>query len=390
MHRIFGYHTFVRDHWRDGYPWYALALALAIVAATQLDDIVAWRARRAVIVLTVVATAWIVVMNFAPIPALLPLYLIRASLLTKPLVMGLALTALTRRRYEGKYAFLAPWAGALAVAHPDRMVAEAALAIVLGIVLRPSADRRLAAAGATAWTCGLLALLVVMVRQVPLLYGLTELTTPVRWATFALGVITTGLLLLRPRSVAEGTSTARRGWAAFPIAIALPVLAVVLARPFGIGWLPDSSVAISRRLHLSRPLPKEAGAMGWALNNSPSGSLFAVPPLDPNWVRFRLVTHRGIYIFVHDLNQLMYVRDYVLPAVDRLATLGVIINAPHNFDATAYLRPTCSRLQRLAREGVSYYVLPAKAVVPAGGVLTYHDSNYSILDVRRTALDCRA
>ena len=128
--------------------------------------------------------------------------------------------------------------------------------------------------------------------------------------------------------------------------------------------------------------------MGWALNNSPSGSLFAVPPVDQNWVRFRLVTRRGIYATVHDVNQLMYVRDYVFPAVDRLATLGVIINAPHNFDATSYLRPTCLRLQRLARQGVSYYVLPAESVVPAGGVLTYQDINYSILDVERTVQGC--
>ncbi|MHB8839054.1 MAG: hypothetical protein ACYC7F_08900, partial [Gemmatimonadaceae bacterium] len=139
MFRVFGYHTFVRDHWRDGYPWFALALTLALVAARQLDDIAARRARRAALVLTGAAVAWILVMNVAPIPALMSLYLIRATLLAKPLIVGLALAALTRRRYAGKYAFLAPWAGALAVAHPDRVVAEAALAVVVGIVLRPSA-----------------------------------------------------------------------------------------------------------------------------------------------------------------------------------------------------------------------------------------------------------
>lgn len=387
--RTFGYHTFVRDHWRDGYAWYALALALAIVGAMQLDNITARRARVAAVVLTAIATAWIVVMNFAPIPALMPLYLIRASLLAKPLVMGLALTALTRHRYAGKYAFLAPWAGALAVAHPDRMVAEAALAIVLGIVLRPSADRRLAAAGATAWTFGLLSLLVVIVRQVPLLYGLTELTTPIRWATFALGVIITGLVLWAP-AAAEGTPRAQRGWAALPISLGLPILAIVLAKPFGRAWLPDSPVAIRRQLHLSRPLPREAGAMGWALNDSPPGSLFAIPPVDQNWVRFRLAARRGTYTTVHDVNQLMYVRNFVIPAVDRLATLGVIINAPHNFDARPYLHPTCARLQRLAGEGVDFYVLPAESVAPAGSVLTYQDINYSILDVKRTAQGCRA
>lgn len=386
---IYGYHTFIRDHWRDGYPWVALAVALAIVGARQLDTDASRRALRAALVLTGLATTWIVCMNVTPIPALMPLYLIRATLLAKPIILGLALTALTRRHYEGKYAFLAPFTGALAVSHPDRLVAEAALAITLGIVLRPSKDRRVAAAGAAAWTCGLLALLVVISRRVDLLDFLMAYTTTLRWTTFALGVIVAGLLLL-PSAAAAGSLRTTRGWPTLPIAIALPVLAIVLMRPFGRGWLPESSITLSRRLHLSRPLPKEAGAMNWASNDSPPGSLFAIPPVDQNWVRFRLAARRGAYTTVHDINQLMYVRNFVLPAVDRLATLGVIVKGSHNFDARPYLHPTCSRLQQLARDGVDFYVLPVESVVPAGSVIEYHDINYDILDVKRTAQGCGA
>jgi len=386
---IYGYHTFIRDHWRDGYPWFALAVALAIVGARQLDDVASRRALRAALVLTGLAAAWIVCMNFAPIPALMPLYLIRATLLAKPLLLGLALVTLTRRRYAGKYAVLAPAAAMLAVSHPDRLVAEAALAITLGIVLRPSKDRRLAAAGAAAWACGLLALLVVISRRVDLLDFLMSYTTPLRWTTFALGVTVAGLLLFAP-SAAEGSLRTTRGWPTLPIALALPVLAVVLMRPFGRGWLPESSVTLSRRLHLSRPLPKEEGAMRWALDHSPPGSLFAVPPLDHDWLRFRLAAQRGIYTTVHDINQLMYVRDVVFPAVDRLATLGVIVKGSHNFDARPYLRPTCARLQQLARDGVDFYVLPVESVAPAGSVMAYHDVNYDILDVKRTVPGCGA
>ncbi|MHB1311301.1 MAG: hypothetical protein ACYC3L_04715 [Gemmatimonadaceae bacterium] len=386
---IFGYHTFIRDHWRDGYPWVALAVALAVIGARQVDTVPARRALQAALVLLGLATAWILCMNFAPIPALMPLYLIRASLLAKPLILGLALTTLTRRRYAGKYALLAPFTGALAVSHPDRLVAEAALAITLGIVLRPSKDRRRAAAGAAAWACGLLALFIVISRRVDLLDFVMSYTTTLRWTTFALGVIAAGLLLSSPPA-AEGSLRTTRGWPTLPIAIALPVLAVVLMRPFGRGWLPESSVAVGRRLFLSRALPKEAGAMRWARDNSPPASLFAVPPLDNDWLRFRLAAQRGIYASVHDINQLMYVRNAVFPAVDRLTTLGVIVKGSHNFDAKGYLHPTCARLQQLARDGVGYYVLPVESVAPAGSVIAYHDVNYDILDVWRTVQGCGA
>ncbi len=385
--RIFGYHTFVRDHWRDGYPWYILAFVLAIMGAMQLGTDTARRAQRAVIILVGIAVSWIVVMNLAPIPALMPLYLIRASLLAKPLIMGLALTTLTRRSYPGKYAFVAPWAGAVAVVHPDRLVAEAALAIALGIVLRPSTDRRLALAGVAAWTCGIVSLLAVFARQAPLLDGVMEPTTSLRWMIFAVGLISLAMLLAAP-NVTAGTEKAQRGWPTLSVVFALPVLAVVLAKPFGRPWLPESPASISARLHLSRPLPKEAGVMRWALNNSPPGSLFAIPPVDASWLRFRLVARRGVYVTVHDINQLMYVRDFVFPAVDRLKTLGVVVKAPHNFDPRPYLRPKCARLQRMATEGVNYYVLPAESIMPAGSVLTYQDADYSILDVKRTAQAC--
>jgi hypothetical protein len=273
------------------------------------------------------------------------------------------------------------------VSHPDRVVAEAALAITLGIVLSPSKDRRLAAAGTVAWTCGLLALFVVISRRVDLLDFVMAYTSMLRWTTFALGVIVAAFFLMSSPA-GEGTTRTAWRWPALPIAIALPVLAVVLMRPFGRGWLPESEITLGRRLHLSRALPKEAGAMRWALEQSPPASFFAVPPLEHDWLRFRLAAQRGIYASVHDINQLMYVRDAVFPEVDRLTTLGVVVKGSHSFDASAYLRPTCARLQQLARDGVGYYVLPAVSVAPAGSVIAYHDVNYDILDVKRTLSGC--
>jgi hypothetical protein len=385
VHLTYGYHTFFRDH-ADGYPWYALALAVAMAGATLGPR--AQRAGRAALVLTALAAGWIVIMNFTPIPALLPLYLIRASLLAKPLIVGLALFGLTRRRHEGRYAFLAPFAGALAMAYPDRIVAEASLAIVLGIVLRPSTDRRLAAAGLAAWTTGVLLLLVFLARQAPSLDALTEATMPLRWVAFTIGLASAVLLVSAPSASGAPRETAAR-WTALPFALALPMLAIVLAKPMGRGWLPDSPSRIRAQLHLSLPAPKESGVMWWAFSASPPGSLFAIPPVDPNWVRFRLVTRRGAYATVHDINQLMYVRTDVQKAVDRLTTLGVMVRGPHRFDPRPYLRPTCRRLAQMTRDHVDYYILPAEARVPVKGVLVYRDENYFVLDVPRTASRCQ-
>ncbi len=386
--RTFGYHTFIRDHWRDGYPWYALALSLAIMARQQTTDAPARWALRGALTLTAAAAAWILVMNFAPVPALIPLYLVRASWLAKPLVMSLALLVLTRRTYGGRYAFLAPWAGILAVAHPDRMVAEGALAVLVGMVLLPAADRRLATLGFVGWTLGVLSFLAALARQAPLLDATIQATNPLRWMMFALGIACIALLLSGAK-VPQGEPRAMAPRSALALAIALPLLAVTLVRPAGRMWLPDSASAISVRLHLSRALPKEAGAMGWARSSSPPGSLFAIPPIDANWVRFRLASQRGAYVTVHDINQLMYVPKYVLPAVARLATLGVVTKGPHNFDARPYWHPTCARLQRMAADGADYYVLPAEGTRPEGSVVSFQDANYTILDVKRTAQGCR-
>lgn len=386
VHRSFGYHTFFRDH-AAGYPRYALALAVALVYATQGGR--ARRAGQAAAVLTATAAAWILVMNLWPIPALLPLYLIRASLLAKPLVMGLAVMALTRRSYAGRYAWLAPFASVLAVVYPDPVVADAALAIVLGIMLRPSPDRRLAMIGLGAWTAGILLLLLVIARQEPALYALTEATMSLRWIAMVAGLAASGLLLFSP-PVAGKSGRAYRGWIALLPAASLPVLSIMLAKPPGTAWLPDTPARINGQLHLSLPAPRERGVMWWAFSASPPGSLFAIPPVSADWVRFRLVTRRGAYVTVHDINQLMYVRQYVREAVARLATLGVIVRGPHRFDSWQYSYPTCERLARLAADRVDYYVLPARSAVPGGGVLAYRDKHYSVLDVQRTVPGCRA
>ncbi len=201
------------------------------------------------------------------------------------------------------------------------------------------------------------------------------------------GLAASGLLLFSPPLAGEPRQ-ATRGWRALLPAASLPVLSIMLANPPGTAWLPDTPSRINAKLHLSLPVPRELGVMWWAFSTSPPGSLFAIPPVNADWVRFRLVTRRGAYVTVHDINQLMYVRQYVRKSVTRLATLGVIVRGPHRFDSWQYAYPTCERLARLAADRVDYYVLPGRSAVPGGSVFAYRDEHYSVLDVQRTVPGC--
>lgn len=386
--RQFGYHIFVSDHWRDGYPWYALCLALAFVGAARLGSQAARTARVAAAVLTAVAVGWIAVINVAHLPAVVPFYLIRASLLVKPLMLGLAVVAVARRSAWTLGDALTAVAAVLAVVHPNPVVGEAALAAALGGVLRGSTRRLWRAVSALALLCAGALLVVVVAGHLPALAFVSAWTDGIRLGTLAVGV-TVAVLTFGAHGAPAAEPRPGAQSALVWVALALPALGIVLARPPGRAWLPDSWSRIRARMELSQPLQREAGAMRWARDHSPPGSLFAVPPVDVNWVRFRTVARRGEYASVHDVNQLMYTRARLFPELDRLATLGVVVRGPHEFDGAAYRGPTCARLERLAAAGVTHYVLPVGASIPAGVAPVYGDSSYQILDVPRAAAACR-
>ena len=386
----FGWHTFVRDHWKEGYPWYVLGVALAFAGSEKLSAPTGRALRITIAVLTGIAMLWMAVMNLAPLTAILPLYLVRASLLVKPLMIGLAVVAITRRNSSGTVAWLVPLAAVLAIVSSNTIFAEAAVAAALGVVLldSPRWPRRLAAGAA--WCCAIALFAVAAAGEIPAIAAIAQLSDAVRIATIAVGLAIGAMLISWPSDSdtvqAAGGSRQR---AILVIALALPVLGIVLARPPGRSWFPESLWVIKRRAQLSEPLPREAGAMLWARNHSPAGSLFAVPPVEMEWVRFRVVARRGVFANVADVDQLIYVREYVFPEIDRLSALGVVIRAPHDFDDAAYNHPTCDQLQRLAVQGLTHYVLPDSGSFPPEVAPLYRDQFYTILDVPRTAAACR-
>ena len=384
----FGWHAFVRDHWKQGYPWYALGIALAFAGSEKLSAPTGRMARLTIAVLTGIAVSWIAIMNFAPLTAILPLYLIRASLLVKPIMIGLAVVAIGRRNSSGPVAWLAPLAAVLAIVSPNSILAEAALAAALGTVLLDSSRGPRRRAAVVAWCCAIALFAVVVAGHVPAMAPLASAADAVRILTIAAGLGIAVTLIYSP-SVTTQVPYGHRQRAILVVALALPVLGIVLARPPGRSWLPESLWVIKRRAQLSEPLPREAGAMLWARDHSPAASLFAVPPVEMEWVRFRIVARRGVFANVADVDQLIYVREYVFPEIDRLSELGVVIRAPHDFDDAAYNHPTCDRMQRLAAQGLTHYVLPDTGSSPPEVAPLYRDQFYTILDVPHIAAVCR-
>jgi hypothetical protein len=140
VHRVFGYHTFVRDH-ADGYPWYALAMA---VAGVPDNSELKRRARQ-----TSCAFGAGDRMDrrdeSRPGASATASALPRASHMARETAgdAGLAVAAIVRHRFIGRYGVWAPLLGVVAeLPFTDRMIAEGTLSILLGIMLRGSPDAR--------------------------------------------------------------------------------------------------------------------------------------------------------------------------------------------------------------------------------------------------------
>ncbi|MHB8837445.1 MAG: hypothetical protein ACYC7F_00640 [Gemmatimonadaceae bacterium] len=380
--RSFGYHTFISDHWRDGYAWYALLVASAFVGASRLSPAKGAAAKRVIAVLSVTAAAWIVVMNTVPQMTLWPFLLIRGSLLVKPLALGLTVVALTRG-VRPEAAIPASVMAVAALAHPNPVVGEAALAGMLAVLLASSSRRGVRPLALVLAVCASALLLAVAATHVTMSSGLALATSSLRVTTLVAGACAAVALYARDEIVAGADRPAsaiparRLVLAGFAL---LPLSAMLAGRPWR-AWLPQDLAQIEARMRLSQPGAREAGAMRWARDHAPRGSLFAVPPTDVNWLRFRVAARQGIYITVFDVSQLTYMPPYAVEAVGRLERLGVAVRASHVFDATRYLHPTCAQLRALAADGVTHYVLPAANSDLRGATPVYHDTSYAVLSM---------
>jgi hypothetical protein len=331
--RLFAWHAFVGDHWRDGYAFVAAQLALVVFALVRLD----FTPRRTALIMLValygLAIAWLAFVYIGGSPMITLAFLVRATALAKPLC----------------WALVAGWAVS---------------------VLQQSLDRERVAA-----------------RVAIALLAIAALLPHAPWATPLVvlgGAVLARLDLRRPRGVAPASSIelAAERRMVLRLSAALLVAAVLmLTRDFH-GWVPARPTRIWRRLHFSRPAGELAGIERWARTESPRGALFLVPPGDDRFVAFRLRAERSIYAHEADVNQLAYDLTAYPLARERLERAGTRVIRRHQIDASGYERLAQAALDSIVADGATLGIFP-RGKAPAGRVEVYSDSAWVVVSLAR-------
>lgn len=331
--RLFAWHAFVGDHWRDGYAFVAAQLALVAFALVRLGAAPKRSALLLLVTLYGLAIAWLAFVYIGGSPMVTLTFLVRATALAKPIC----------------WALVAGWALSVLQQSHDRELTVARLAIALLSV-------------------------AALVPQAP-------------WATPFLvvgGALLARLDLRRPRGVAAASSidAAAERRTVLRLSAALLVAAVLmLTRDFH-GWIPARPTRIWRRLHFSRPAGELVGVERWARAESPRGALFLVPPGDDRFVAFRLRAERGIYAHEADVNQLAYDLTAYPLARQRLERAGARIIRRHELDTSGYERLTEPALDSIVADGATLGVFP-RGKAPAGRAEVYSDTAWVVVSLAR-------
>ena len=364
---LFQWHVYPRDHWREGYAWFALQLTAIIMALRTVPD----PSRRRVLAALAAAGALLAVyaanVAASASPAVAIMFWARVSWLVKPLGFVIVVDALRRAWSSGEdRRFIALtavcWTGA--VLHRNIGVGEGLLATAIAAWLL--AGRKVSARAPAA------AFGIVGVALAWLSRGGADSASMhdlARLAAMAGALIMSGWVLRTP-SAAPSAAPAHRGepvlsflgtagWAIVPALFAV-----------GAGmrtWqdaVPRSRASLDQAVHFSRPREAVAALVQWASNSTPPSTMFLLPPDDLRLVPFRLQAGRSVYIQTADIGQLVYDAATYHQAYTRLLATGVTVVAPHTFDSRGYDTLTDEGLAAFGRDGVTYAVFDATAVRP--------------------------
>lgn len=393
--RIYAWHAFPEDHWHEGYAWVFINLAGIAFFARYLPP----RHRRptAAIVLAMIAAMVIYVLNLYTIQirSLALAFLFRATYILKPIIIAVVVAggcAWWREQVHAKtptaLRYLVVCGFGLMAFAPYIRAAEGIGLMTYGALLWTASSR--SRTRLIAGVGGAIGLAVLALTLVSSKFQLVDLSP----GADLLSVVAMCLCALLYAGAAyrlEGcapvtTSTTGRG-------LVTTFVAVVLIRSVcEWAWLPGSSplvpvsrAALTQRIRFAQPYGDNRGAALWIRANTPRGCLVAVPPVRADFSGFRLTSQRGVYITMHDINQLGYDTATYASGHRRLLSLGVQILGRHRFDASGYVRLGGEQLARLHREqGVDYAVFPVRGLNRELAAIqpVYRDRAFIIFDLR--------
>ncbi len=393
--RLYSWHAFPQDHWRENYGWFVLQLVALSLWGTYLGE----RSRRAVLVLTgwFVALMFVYAANLYTVsyPALDLMFLFRASVFVKPIAFAGVAAAVTswivaalpeaRGRRVAIGALLA--IGAL---HKNLDIGEgvAAIAIALGIIL---------VHGRRSTVHSVIVALLAVVGIAEVLgqgWGVLHIAPfdaarvdVIRAAVLALASVTLALELFSrpaPAPVAPVAPVAHTAVIGTLLAGVATFVAALMLRGSIQRVRPTPVAEIAVSAQLAAPPAATRLVTEWAARELPPRALVLLPPLDDRFGTFRLATGRGVYIQIGDINQLAYDAAVYGEAHRRFLAVGVRITGRHTFDASAYDTLNAAALEAIVLDGATFAVFERsrRASHPLALPVAYQDSMWTVYDLR--------
>jgi hypothetical protein len=378
--RIFGYHAFIEDHWREGYGWFFLHFAGAVFFMKYLDSRNRKMIGYSLLALSTVLLAYICNLYLFKSRTIILLLLFRVTFYIKPLLFTIVTygsyrwfiedTSVNVRTIAIRSAVVAGFLYALYASNP--LLSELVLFLTYALFFYTSSSRT-SALRAMAYVAAFLSVVELAVYAFS---KFNRLTVYEQWSdSFIVVHIVSGILLLllcirnavinpvsdRPVAVSEQGIAPAHGRALVVVVLLFLLLKTGRTVYAHTKSGADFGEVLSQRVYYSRPAMQIADLVNWARENTPKASLFAVPPVDTNhsiiFSQFRMSAERSIYVSLFDIYQLVYDVNVYKEGIDRLKKLGVTVVARHKFDDSAYHDLSSLTLQRLHEEdGVNYAV----------------------------------
>ena len=402
--RLYAYHAFVEDHWRENYGWFIAQLGLVWFLRQQLGDAV----RRFVLI----STGWcvtLVLLYFVniytlSIPSLDLTFFVRAGAYLKVIAFAAGAAGVVEwvRQGNGRNRRLRIGAGVcliIATLHKNLDIGEGLLLVIIAamLLLTDGANRSwrwataavLVAAGLTqvlgqGW--GILHIAPFSSTQADV-HRLLTVGTAALFCGFAAVVPASAIASISGAPTTPARQPVRVSEAARSFAACLGVLVIaVLLRGHLNQLRPTPLSVIASAMRLTDTPNDTRAVVEWAARDIPRASLIVIPPMDDRFDGFRLAAGRGVYAAVGDVNQLAYDAGVYGEAHRRLLALGMRVIGRHNFDVSAYDTLDAAHLRVLAQEGASFaaFSRAKRATRPLSYPLAFQDSLWTVYDIRPT------
>lgn len=402
--RLYAYHAFIEDHWRENYGWFVAQLGLVWFLRQQFADAV-----RRFVLISMGWCAALVLLYLAniytlSIPALDLTFFVRAGAYVKVIAFAAVAAGVVEwvRQANGRDRLLRIGAAIgliIATLHKNLDIGEGLLLVIIAAILlltdgayrswRWATATGLAAAGLTqvlgqGW--GILHIAPFSFAQADG-HRLLTIGTAAFFCVFAAMVPVpavhsiNGALTTPDRQAARVSETAR----AFVVCLGVLLVAILLRGHLN-QLRPTSYSVIASAMRLA-DTPNDTRAISeWAARDTPRASLIVLPPMDDRFDDFRLAAGRGVYAAVGDINQLAYDAGVYGEAHRRLLALGMRVTGRHSFDVSAYDTLDAAHLQVLAKEGATFAAFgrATRATKPLPYPVAFQDSLWTVYDLRKT------